>query len=383
MYQDDRAIVRVLHATHAMDRAGVETMLMNYYRCIDRKKLQFDFLLTCSPDHKCDYEDEIIEKGGRIFHLPRLTPYAPWKYLNAGNIFFKKHPEYKIVHSHTSATGVFPLYLAKRYHVPVRIAHSHNTHGGKLLKHFVLSVLKLFLQHVGTHFFSCGADAAEWLYGKNFVRNKQVFILNNAIQASLYSYNEEKRFNVRLAQGWCDKFIVGHIGRFSYQKNLGFVLDVFKNIKLLCPQALLLLVGDGEDRKTIEQKIEFEGLGDSVVLTGVVDNVFDYTQAMDVFLFPSLHEGLGMALVEAQAAGLYCFASQDAVPREAAITDLVEYISLSESANYWASRILRYKDGYMRRNTYTDIRKASYDVQQNAGWLENYYMNIFNSIRKL
>jgi glycosyltransferase involved in cell wall biosynthesis len=382
MNQNTYGLVRVLHATHAMDRAGVETMLMNYYRYIDRKKLQFDFLLTCSPTHKCDYEEEIIAMGSRIFYLPRLIPYAPWNYLNAMDSLFKGHPEYKILHSHTSATGVFSLFVAKKNNVPVRIAHSHSIRGGKLLKHFATSVLKLFLQHVGTHFFACSTDAAEWLYGTKFVRNKGVFILKNAIQASLYSYNEEKRFNIRLERGWNDKFIIGHTGRFSYLKNHEFVLDVFKHIKLLCPQARLLLVGDGEERESIERKIKTEGLEASVVLTGVVDNVFDYTQAMDVFLFPSLYEGLGMALIEAQAAGLPCFTSE-MVPREVAITDLVEFIPLSKGAEHWANKILQYKNGYVRQNTCNEIRESSYDVQQNVECLEKYYIEAFASIKKL
>jgi glycosyltransferase involved in cell wall biosynthesis len=365
-----------------MNRGGVETVLMNYYISIDRQKVEFDFLLMDNSYHKYDYEDEIINYGGQIYRVPLLSLYNPWKYLHAIDILFKKHREYKIVHSHMSALSVFPLYVAKKNNVLVRIAHSHSTHGGNLWKHCIKSILKLFIKRFATHFFACGSDAATWLYGEDIVRTNRVVIFRNAIHASLYSYSKEERLLFRSEKSWNDNFIVGHIGRFSYPKNHRFVLDVFKHIKLLCPQALLLLVGDGEDRDAIEKKIEFEGLKEAVFLTGVVDNVFDYTQAMDVFLFPSLYEGLGMALVEAQAAGLPCFTSE-MVPREAAVTDLVEFISLSRGAEYWASRILRYKDGYVRRNTYNDIRKASYDVQQNAEWLENYYVNMFNSMRKL
>jgi glycosyltransferase involved in cell wall biosynthesis len=354
---------------------------MNYYRCIDRKKLQFDFLLTTPHSYKCDYEEEVIEKGGRIFHLPRLTAYAPWKYLNALDIF--KHSEYKIVHSHTPATAVFLLYVAKRNNIPIRIAHSHNTHGGKPLKHFVMSVLKLFVRHVGTHFFACGTDAAEWMYGKRFVRNKNVFILKNAIPALLYSYDEKKRSFFRSEKGWSNRFIVGHIGRFSYQKNHFFLLDIFKNIKLMCPHALLLIIGDGENREVIEEKIAVEGLERSVFLPGIVDNVFDYTQAMDVFLFPSLYEGLSLALLEAQAAGLPCFTSETITKENTVITDLVEFIPFSRGVEYWANRVLQHKDGYMRRNTYNEILKASYDIQQNVKWLENYYMEMFDSTYKL
>jgi glycosyltransferase involved in cell wall biosynthesis len=378
MNQMNQTIVRVLHVTHALYHGGVEALLMTYYRCIDRSKLQFDFLLTFPPEDVCSYEEEIRKKGGKIFYLPRLTPFAPWKYLHALDIFLKNHPEYKIIHSHISATSIFPLFIAKRNNVSVRIVHSHNTRGGKPLKHFASSFLKLFTQRVGTHFFACGTEAAEWLYGKSFVQNKNVIILKNAIDASLYSYNEEKRYLFRSKKGWNDNFIVGHIGRFSYQKNHGFVLDVFKNIKRILPNALLLLIGDGEEREVIEKKITLEGLGDSVILTGVVNNVFDYTQAMDSFLFPSLYEGIGIALIEAQAAGLRCFVAKDAVPQETAITDLVEYIPLSEGARHWATSILQYKDGYVRRNTYDEVRKASYDVQQNAKWLENYYIEMSN-----
>jgi glycosyltransferase involved in cell wall biosynthesis len=375
-------VIRVLQVTHTLNRGGTETMLMNYYRCIDKTKLQFDFLLTTPLSYKCDYEDEVIEMGGKIFHLPGLAPFSPWRYLKSLSVLFKNHPEYKIVHSHISATSVFPLYIAKRNNVPVRIVHSHNTHGGNPSKHFITIVLKLFLRYVGTHFLACGTDAAEWLYGKRFFRNNDVFILKNAIQASLYSYNEEKRSLLRAKEGWSNGFVIGHIGRFTYQKNHGFLLDIFKNIKLLYPHALLLLVGDGEEREVIEKKISVEQLDRSVFLTGVVDNVSDYTQVMDVFLFPSLFEGLSLALIEAQAAGLPCFTSET-VSQESAVTDLVEFIPLSRGAEYWANKIIRYKERYVRRNTYNEIRKAFYDVQQNTKWLENYYMEICDSTGKL
>jgi glycosyltransferase involved in cell wall biosynthesis len=221
------------------------------------------------------------------------------------------------------------------------------------------------------------------MYGKRFVRNKTVFILKNAILTSQYSYDESKRFLIRSEKGWNNRFVVGHIGSFSYQKNHGFLLEIFEKIKLLCPNALLLLIGDGECRKAIEKKIVVTGLEDSVFLTGVVDNVSDYLQAMDVFLFPSLHEGLSLALLEAQAAGLPCFTSEKTVTRENAITDLVEHIPLSRGADYWVHRILRYKNGYMRRNTSNEIMKASFDIQQNTEWLSNYYMEMFDSIIKL
>lgn len=234
--------------------------------------------------------------------------------------------------------------------------------------------MKFFLRKLATHFFSCSTDASEWLYGKRFTRTNKVVIVNNAIEASLYTFNESQRVHIRTERGWTDKFVVGHVGRFTHAKNHVFILDIFKEINRMHPDSILVLVGDGEDRKDIEEKIKTEGLESVVVLAGSVGNVHEYVQAMDVFLFPSLHEGLGMALIEAQAAGLRCFASEDGVPKEAAITDLVEYIPLSKGSKYWSERLLQYKKGYERRNTYEEVMKSGYDVKQNAVWLQNYYM---------
>jgi glycosyltransferase involved in cell wall biosynthesis len=228
----NQSIVRILQVPHGMDRRGVETMLMNYYRHIDRSKLQFDFLLTTT--HKCDYEDEILANGGKIYHLPQFRLRAPEsirKYMRSVDTFLKAHPEYKVVHSHSSVKGIPFLYVAKRNNIPIRIVHSHTIREGKPLIHLIMSMLKLFLRKVATHFFACGANAAEGLYGKRFTRTNKIEIVNNAIETSLYSYNERRRFLIRTERGWTNKFVIGHVGQFVYPKNHGFILDIFKEVK--------------------------------------------------------------------------------------------------------------------------------------------------------
>jgi glycosyltransferase involved in cell wall biosynthesis len=175
--------------------------------------------------------------------------------------------------------------------------------------------------------------------------------------------------------------VVGHTGRFSYPKNHGFILDIFREIKQAHPDSILLLIGDGENREDIEAQIKREKLEGAVVLEGMVENVFDYVQAMDVFLFPSRYEGLSVALIEAQAAGLRCFTSDGVVSKEHSITGLVEYIPLSKGSKYWAERVLQSKEGYGRKSMYDEVVDAGYDITQNAAWLENYYIDMFNSIK--
>ena len=370
--------VRVLHILHGMAQGGAETMLMNYYRCIDRNQLQFDFLLT--SDKKGAYEDEILELGGRIYRLPLLTKFTPWKYLFAIHRFFKNHPEYKIVHSHTSSKSTFPLWIAKINHVPVRICHSHIAKSEQGINGYIRDFLKPFLKGVATDYFSCGRDAAVWLYGKKFCDSHEVMILNNAIHSSWYLENKEVRKEMRVKMNLDENFVVGHVGRFFPQKNHTFILDVFRAIHDKNPLAKLLLVGDGGLRHEIEKKILALDLKDSVILTGNVPDVYNYMQAMDIFLFPSNYEGLPLVLIEAQAAGLRCFSSAGAVTEEVNLAGLIEYIPLSKPAEYWADRILRCAAGYERIDTYEQIVKSGYDAETAVEWIQNFYLQKYKSL---
>jgi len=363
--------LRVLQIVQGMNMGGIETLLMNFYRNIDRSIIQFDFLVSCKE--KSYYEDEIVSLGGYIFRMSAISIVSPYKYLNDLNIFFKNHQEYKIVHSHMNAVSALPLYIAKKNHVPVRICHSH-TNRTVGFKGILKRILKYPLRLFANNYFACSADAANFLYGKWFFNTPNCYILKNAIDAPLYIYNPVSRSQIREQYNINSEMVIGHVGRFVSVKNHKFILDVFKSIHDKNPNTILMLIGDGELSLEIIEKIKFLGLTESIILTGSVQNVYDYLQAMDIYIFPSLFEGLGMSLVEAQTAGLNCFAA-DTVPSESAVTDLVEFISLNQNVDFWADKILDVGNEYTRKSMLSVIQHAGYDVKTSSEWLQTFYIN--------
>lgn len=362
--------LRILQIVQSMNCGGIETMLMNVYRNIDRSIVQFDFMLSCSE--KSDYEDEILKLGGKIYRMSSISLFSPNKYLTDVDKFFKTHAEYIIVHSHMNAVSALPLYIAKKNNIPIRICHSHTTNANGV-KGILKWMLKYVLKYVANNYFACSKDAGKFLYGKSFFYKPKCYILNNAIDSQKYIYNPivklklSKQFNIE------GKTVIGHVGRFNPVKNHMFILEIFKLVHDKNQNTVLMLVGDGELRTRIEEKISALKLVDSVILTGVVSNVYDYLQVMDFYLFPSFFEGLGMSLIEAQASGLKCFVSSE-VPAESSVSDLVEFISLSQKADFWAEKILSIESNYERKNMLSNIQKVGYDVKITSKWLQNYYI---------
>ena len=366
--------VRVLHMLHSMNRGGAETMIMNYYRHIDREKVQFDFLLTFQG--KSDYEEEILALGGNIFHVTPLTLKTMGAYFKDIERFLKEHPEYRIVHSHNSSKSVFPLRIAKKCNVPGRISHSHNMFlgNGASPKELLRKILRNPLKNVSTHNFACSKDAAIWLYGEKYWEEGKVKVLPNAIDVTKFSYSIDVRDNYRKQFNLEDAFVVGHVGRFQEQKNHTFLLDIFAQIAKMQENAKFVLVGDGPLREEMEQKAKQLGIAKQVIFTGVREDVANLMQMMDVFVFPSLFEGLGIVLVEAQAAGLPCFTSKDVVPKEVKATEHLQFISLNESAEHWAKMVLENKDNFERKARVQEIKAAGYEIKEAAGKLERFYL---------
>lgn len=360
-------MIRILHVVTDMNRGGLETMLMNYYRSIDRSIIQFDFLTHRS--YKADYDDEIESLGGEIFHLPRLNPFSR-NYKKVLSDFFRSHPEYRIVHVHQDCLSSVVLKIAKQCGVPVRIAHSHSSSQNKDAKYPIKLFYKRSIVKYATKLMACSEAAGKWMFGNS----SRFIVLNNAIDSSAYCYNEGVRKRVRSELRISDsELVLGHVGRFAYPKNHTFLVDIFKCISER-RDSKLLLVGDGKLRHEIENKVCSLGLKDRVIFTGVRSYVSDLMQAMDVFVFPSNYEGLPVTLVEAQASGLPCFIS-DKVPIECRKTDLVEQINLSSGAGLWADEILSCKKE--RRNTTEEIKASGFDIKENALWLTSFYENLW------
>ena len=361
--------IRILHVVTYMGRGGLETMLMNYYRNIDRNKIQFDFLTH--REFEADYDREIKELGGHIYHLPRLNPFYP-DYLKQLDQFFKEHREYKIVHSHLDCMAGIPLKYAKKNGVPVRIAHAHSSNQTRDKKYCLKLCFKHNIARYATHLFACGKEAGRWMF-----RTDNFQILNNAIDAETYVYNSGVRDKMRKKLGIDrDTFVFGHVGRFTTEKNHLFLIDVFAEIAKRQNDSRLLLVGDGELQGAVKKKCYSAGLDDKIIFAGVREDVPELLQAMDVFLFPSLFEGLGIAVIEAQAAGLPCLISEG-VPLECEKTEgLVYQLKLESGADCWAEKALQCTHK-KRSNTLEQIRKSGFDIKEAAIKLQEFYLEVY------
>lgn len=362
--------IRILHVVTYMGRGGLETMLMNYYRNIDRDLIQFDFLTHRS--FQADYDQEIERLGGRIYHLPRLNPFSP-TYLRSLEHFFKEHKGYKIVHSHLDCMAGIPLKYAKKNGIPVRIAHAHNSSQVKDKKYLLKLCFKHNITKYANHLFACSKEAGKWMFSTDGFR-----VLNNAIDAEAYVYDETSRRQARTELGIKPStFVCGHVGRFSEQKNHDFLINVFAEIVRRHADSKLLLVGEGELKERIQDKCSKLNLSDRVIFAGLRNDVPDLLQAMDLFLFPSLFEGLGIAVIEAQAAGLPCLIS-DRVPIECKKTEkLIRQIKLDAGTEKWAEEAIQ-SIGHVHENTKKEIENADFDIKRNAVKLQKFYLGIVN-----
>lgn len=365
--------IHVLVLDTVMDRGGAEAMIMNYMRNINRDVIKFDFLTN--RDYREAYEDEIESLGGKVYHMCPMYPGKFRQYKREVREFLKAHPEYQIIHSNLEERSYFALKEAKKLGVPVRISHSHNRPLGFDLKLIIRYYFRFMLKYYNTHMFSCGVEAGDWLYGKK--NRDKVIIMNNAIDARHYTYDAAKAKEMRRSLGITpEQKVIGHVGRFFPQKNHPFLIDIFKAIHEKDENTVLLLVGGGEQddhlKNEMKQKVEDLGLGDCVQFLGVREDVDEVMQAFDLFLLPSLFEGLPVTMVEAQASGLPCVIS-DNVPIQCDITGNVKVVGLDKSPAVWADTVLEYVDEFERRDTFEKVKKAGFDIQENAKWLEEFY----------
>lgn len=368
--------IRVLHVIGIMNRGGAETMIMNLYRNIDRDKVQFDFVENSSEPAAFDEEIQVL--GGKIYHCPHYNGRNHFSYVKWWNDFFREHlGEYSVVHGHLGSTAAIYLSIAKKYGAYV-IAHSHNTNAQKSIEQYIYNIFSYPTRYIADHFFACSSDAAVDRFGKYVAKDtNRCEVLRNAIDSSMFRFDPNVRLDIRNKLEINDNAVViGNVARFAVQKNHVFLMEVFQIFHQKNPDAVLLLVGDGALRPQIEKFIDENKLRENVIIAGVQSDVWDYYQAMDIFVLPSLYEGLGIVVIEAQAAGLPCCVS-DAVPSEASLTSLVERRSLNEGAGAWADWILG-RSHELRRDTTDEVRSAGYDISDTSVWLENFYRNVAN-----
>ena len=352
--------MRVLQVIGSLDYAGVENVVMNYYRNINRDEIQFDFI-TCSEKPE-RFDEEIEKMGGRIFRLPSRNK-NPLGYMRALYRVIKTE-KYPIVHiEQNSASMAMDALVSRLCGVKTIIGHSHSTSCNVLWQHYLF---RPFVNILLTHRAACSKAAGKWVFGNK----KDVLIVNNAISAEKYSFNADVRQRVRAEYSLEDKFVVGFVGRFENMKNLPRLVDIFTVIKHKCPDAALMLVGDGSLRDSLEDYLKSHGVADACVFTGKCDRVHEMYNAMDVFVLPSLYEGLPLVCVEAQTSGLSCVVSDSvSVPP---ITDGVIYCALEKSDDEWADEILK-APITDRQNTKSALVDSGYDIKTEAKRLEKFY----------
>lgn len=361
--------LRVLHVVVNMNRGGAETLIMNLYRNLDRSKVQFDFL-TCKEGV---FDEEIVKLGGKVHRIPYITDIGHVGYLKTLDTFFASHPEYRIIHSHMDKMSGFVLRSAKKTGVPIRITHSHNTNseGSIAAKMYKWYAGKSILP-CATHLLACSDVAARWLFpGKAHTAQ----ILKNGIDCDKFAFSPNIRKEVREElQIEKDTFVIGHVGRFSLQKNHFFLIDVFAQIIALKPKSVLVLAGDGLLRVEIEKKVEELNLKENVKFLGIRDDIERLLQTFDVFVFPSFHEGLPVTLIEAQGAGLPCVIS-DVITDEVDMgMNLVESLSLNNK-KIWIEKIMNiWTRNLPREISERALSEKGYDIKHTAVLTQNFYL---------
>lgn len=359
---------RVLHIVPNMDSGGIENLIMNIYRNVDRTKIQFDFIVHYNKE--CFFDKEIISLGGKIYRFPVMEDKNIFKYIKSLKKFFKAHREYKVVHGHMASLAFIYLGIAKKYNIPVRIVHSHGTSHLKTIKGYAKYFLFKFAKYNANYYFACSTEAGEYLFGKN----AKFEFIPNAIDLEKFKYNLSVREKVRKQLNIENKLVIGHVGRFNLQKNHTFLIDIFLKINEKEPNSILVLVGKGELENKIKEKIKKYNLEEKVKLLGVRKDVADLYQAFDVFLMPSLFEGLPLTGVEAQASGLACFFS-DTITKEVKISNYTKFISLDKTDEYWSKEILNSLD-YNRQNA--KINFDLFDIKKLSKKLENFYTKFYD-----
>lgn len=361
--------IRVAQIIGKTFNGGVGVCILNYYRHIDRNLVQFDFFVE--DDTELVDRDEIKALGGRIIRMPsyrHLFRYLRFlkKTFRAGN--------YDVVHANLNALNLFPLRAAKKAKIPVRISHNHSTANPKeRAATLVKNLLRPFSHWYATDYFACSEAAGRWLFGNRYADAGQIRVIRNAIDLDAFRFDAEKRAAARREFDLDGKTVFGHIGRFMPQKNHAFLLDVFAKIHEKDPETVLLLIGNGALLDDMKQRAEALGIADAVRFAGVREHPENDYPAMDCFLFPSLYEGLGIVLIEAQANGLHVLAS-DEVPRDAALTPLYHALPLGD-AEAWADEALRLA-ALPREDHANALTDAGYAIQTAARELTACYQSL-------
>lgn len=367
--------IRVCEFVGNMNGGGVEAVVMNYYRHVDRTRVQFDFVVTESSTIVPREEMEAL--GARVFTVPAYTNLLAFQ--KASYELFKSHAEWKIVHAHMNALNVFPLKEAAKAGIPVRISHSHSTSGkGETVKNAAKAILKTQANKYPTHRFACSRFAGEWLFGKGM----DFEVVYNAIDLDRFFFSAQARAKARAGLDLVGgQVVIGHVGRFMPQKNHQFLLEAFSRAAKRRDDLVLLCVGSGEAQIFAENWVRERGLASKVRFLGQRDDVNELYQAFDAFALPSLYEGLCLVGVEAQAAGLPCTLS-DRITREVDVTGTCNFLTIDD-LNVWADALCAVQPWADERRAGIDRTSfANYDIARQGAWLTEKYLRLYEGAPK-
>ncbi len=373
--------VRVLHVLGGLNLGGAESRVMDLYRCMDRDKVQFDFLIHrrdigSAACQKHFYEEEVEALGGKVYALPKFMVYNYAAYRRAARDFFQVHHEFAVVQGHMTSTAAIYLPQAKKAGIPVVCAHARSAGVDKGIKGIITKLLRLPLLKKADYCLACSKEAGEAVFGSKWSGSPKARLVPNAINAQRFRFNAAVREKMRAELSLGDSFVIGHVGRFHYSKNHEFLLEIFgrlhQNLEKEGKTCKLLLLGEGEGMAAAKAQAAALGVEKDVLFLGNHKDVEAYYQAFDLFLFPSRFEGLPGTVVEAQAAGLRCIIS-DRITTEVGISDLVSFHSLEDGADQWAREVER-SLVYVRRDRCEAVKEAGFDVQEQARRLERFYL---------
>lgn len=371
-------MIRVLHAVHAVTKGdGLANFIMNYYRKIDRSKIQFDFLFFREDEN--DFKAEIKELGGRCFYLEQ--PSLKTDFRKDGYDFFESHKgEFTVFHCHVFFAAAFYGKIAKKFGVKSVILHSHNTVYGVSLSRKIRNFFLIkYARSIADRYAACGDQAARFMFGDHAFESGQVTVFRNAIEIEKYGFSKEKRERIREELNIDNCYVLGHVGSFTMQKNHKFLIEIFDELLKIKPDAKLLLMGGdgiavGSTMEEIHNMVIDRNIEDKVCFLGLRSDVGNILSAIDCFVLPSLFEGLPFSAIEAQTSGCHCVVS-DTVTKEVNI-GLCNFISLSKDAKEWAREILVYQEiDFSRNNGMEMAKKLGYSIEDEADKLQQYYQN--------
>ena len=358
---------RILHIVPSLGYvSGISKTLMNYYELIDKDMFQFDFMYINETDD--NYEDVIKKMGGNCFHIRNIKNFFKFrKYIKDFSLAHKN--EYSIIHLHMPFLFVLFYPLKKMLNAKI-VLHAHSTkYGDTNFTNIRNKILyKMYLRKADC-FFACSKLAGESLFKKDFIENG--FVMYNITNIK----ELEKKIDKRIAKSnlnLTDCFVIGHVGIFRYPKNHRFIIDIFEKLLLLKPNSKLLLVGDGDLKKDIEQYAKNKNIYESILFAGAVNDVYKYYSAMDVFVFPSIFEGFAMALVEAQGFSIPCVASNIMIPEVNINKENNVFLSLDDTADKWANSIINIANKSSRKCRFDFNNDIYYRVKA----LEKEYLKI-------